>query len=85
MGVLGPAAGIFCPLPTPAVANKLPVEGARSVSINTRPPGGSPGGGYPGGNTPPTGVLAVVSVGEAMAALLMVGSVHNAKPWLGVW
>ena len=68
VGVHGPAAGNLHPLLTPAVANKFSVEGARSVSIGARSPGGGPGGGYLSGGTPPTEELAVVSVGEAMVA-----------------
>ena len=63
LGVRGPTAGNLRPLPTPAVANKLLVEGAGSMSINAGSPGGGPGGGYPSGGTPPTGELVMVMVG----------------------
>ena len=68
VGIHSPAAGDLRPLPTPAVANKFSVEGARSMSISAGSPGGGPGGGYLSGGTPPTEELTVVLVGKAMVA-----------------
>ena len=69
VGVQSPVTGdcySLPPLPTPAVANKFSVEGARSVSIGAWLLGGSPGGGYLSGGTPLAEELAMASVREAM-------------------
>ena len=55
------------------------------MSINTRKPGGGSGDGHTIGGTTATEELAVVVVVEAMVAKLMVGGIHNVRPWLGVW
>ena len=55
------------------------------MSINVGKPGGGPGDVYDIGGTTATEVLAVVIVMEAMVAKLMVGGIHSAGPWLGVW
>ena len=55
------------------------------MSIKFGRPGGSPCEVYDMGGTTATDELAVVIIMEAMVAGLMVGGVHKAGPWLGVW
>ena len=55
------------------------------MSIKFGRPGGSLSEVCDVGGTTTTDELAVVIVMEAMVAKLMVGGIHKAGPWLGVW